>query len=64
MPSFYLKTWCSHQSRRGRDLAQRNSHGDQLEERQEVGAELVVSSGDAAELFELVEEALDLIRLR
>ena len=40
-----------------------NSHGSQLEESQEVGTELVVSSGDAPELFELVEEALDLIAL-
>jgi hypothetical protein len=34
-----------------------------LEESHEVGAELLVSGGDAPELFELVEEALDLIAL-
>jgi hypothetical protein len=44
-------------------LAQRNSHGCQLEERQEIGAEFIVPSGDATELFELIEEALNLITL-
>jgi hypothetical protein len=47
----------------GLNETQGDSHGGQLEESQEVGTELVVSSGDTEELFELVEEALDLIAL-
>jgi hypothetical protein len=40
-----------------------NSHGCELDESEEGGPELVVASGDAAELLELVEEAFDLVAL-
>ena len=48
---------------RGLNLTQGDSHGGQLEESHEVGAELVISGGDAPKLFEPVEETLDLIAL-
>lgn len=39
----------------------RDSHGGELDESHESGTELVVAGGDAPELFELVEEALDIV---
>ena len=39
------------------------SDGGDFDEAHEVGEELVVSGGDAAEVFELVEEALDPVAL-
>ena len=48
---------------RGLQLIEPNSHGGELDESEEVGAELVVSRGDAPELLQLVEEALDVIAL-
>lgn len=34
-----------------------------MDESHEIGTELVVAGGDAPELFELVEEALDIVAL-
>ena len=48
---------------RGLNRANRNSHYGELEESQECVSELVVSGGDATELLELVEEALDKVSL-
>jgi hypothetical protein len=43
--------------------AQSNSHALKLDESEEVGTMLVLSPGDAAELLQPVEEALDEIAL-
>lgn len=46
---------------RGLNCSQRNAHGGKLDEGEEGGPELVVAGGDAPELLQLVEEALDLV---
>ena len=46
---------------RGLNCSQRNAHGGKLDEGEEGCPELVVAGGDAPELLQLVEEALDLV---